>query len=65
MVAHLSNDEIYALNRGGHDPFKVFQAYRAAKKCSDKPTVILAKTVKGYGMGSNERTGNEPPSFWR
>jgi pyruvate dehydrogenase E1 component len=51
MVAHLSDDEIYALNRGGHDPFKVFQAYRAAKKCSDKPTVILAKTVKGYGMG--------------
>jgi pyruvate dehydrogenase E1 component len=43
--------EIYALNRGGHDPFKVFQAYRAAKECSDKPTVILAKTVKGYGMG--------------
>lgn len=51
MVQHLSDDEIYALNRGGHDPFKVFQAYRAAKECSDKPTVILAKTVKGYGMG--------------
>jgi hypothetical protein len=50
-VCHLSDDEIYALNRGGHDPFKVFQAYRAAKQCSDKPTVILAKTVKGYGMG--------------
>ncbi|MBA5249339.1 MAG: pyruvate dehydrogenase (acetyl-transferring), homodimeric type, partial [Gammaproteobacteria bacterium] len=51
MVAHLSDDEIYALNRGGHDPFKVFQAYAAAKACNDKPTVILAKTVKGYGMG--------------
>jgi pyruvate dehydrogenase E1 component len=51
MVEHLSDDEIYALNRGGHDPFKVFQAYHAAKACNDKPTVILAKTVKGYGMG--------------
>ncbi len=51
MVEHLSDDEIYALNRGGHDPFKVYQAYNAAKECSDKPTVILAKTVKGYGMG--------------
>ncbi|WXT99960.1 MAG: Pyruvate dehydrogenase E1 component [Catillopecten margaritatus gill symbiont] len=51
MVEHLSDDEIYGLNRGGHDPFKVFQAYAAAKACSDKPTVILAKTVKGYGMG--------------
>ncbi|MDC1104917.1 pyruvate dehydrogenase (acetyl-transferring), homodimeric type, partial [Candidatus Thioglobus sp.] len=39
------------LDRGGHDPYKVFQAYHAAKACSDKPTVILAKTVKGYGMG--------------
>ncbi len=51
MVEHMSDDEIYHLNRGGHDPYKVFQAYHAAKECSDKPTVILAKTVKGYGMG--------------
>jgi len=51
MVEHMSDDEIYHLNRGGHDPYKVFQAYHAAKACSDKPTVILAKTVKGYGMG--------------
>ena len=51
MVEHMSDDEIYHLERGGHDPYKVFQAYRAAKECSDKPTVILAKTVKGYGMG--------------
>ncbi len=51
MVEHMSDDEIYNLNRGGHDPYKVFQAYHAAKACSDKPTVILAKTVKGYGMG--------------
>lgn len=53
MVEHLSDDEIYALNRGGHDSFKVFQAYHAAKACCDKPTVILAKTVKGYGMGES------------
>ncbi|BBB23728.1 pyruvate dehydrogenase E1 component [Isorropodon fossajaponicum endosymbiont JTNG4] len=51
MVEHMSDDEIYHLNRGGHDPYKVFQAYYAAKACHDKPTVILAKTVKGYGMG--------------
>ena len=51
MVEHMSDDEIYHLNRGGHDPYKVFQAYHAAKECSDKPTVILARTVKGYGMG--------------
>lgn len=51
MVEHMSDDEIYHLNRGGHDPYKVFQAYHAAKACRHKPTVILAKTVKGYGMG--------------
>ena len=51
MVEHMTDDEIYRLDRGGHDPFKVFQAYHAAKACTDKPTVILAKTVKGYGMG--------------
>ncbi|MBT6022093.1 MAG: pyruvate dehydrogenase (acetyl-transferring), homodimeric type, partial [Candidatus Thioglobus sp.] len=51
MVEHMTDDEIYRLDRGGHDPYKVFQAYHAAKACSDKPTVILAKTVKGYGMG--------------
>lgn len=57
MVEHLSDDEIYALNRGGHDPFKVFQVYYAAKACSNKPTVILAKTVKGYGMGEEAGEG--------
>ena len=51
MVEHMSDDEIYALNRGGHDPYKVFQAYKAAKEHTGQPTVILAKTVKGYGMG--------------
>lgn len=51
MVEDMSDDEIYHLDRGGHDPYKVFQVYHSAKACRDKPTVILAKTVKGYGMG--------------
>ena len=51
MVEDMSDDEIYSLNRGGHDPYKVFQAYSNAKNCTDRPSVILAKTVKGYGMG--------------
>jgi pyruvate dehydrogenase E1 component len=52
-VAHMSDDEIWALNRGGHDPVKVHAAYRAAMKHAGQPTVILAKTVKGYGMGES------------
>jgi pyruvate dehydrogenase E1 component len=52
-VAHMSDDEIWALNRGGHDPVKVYAAYRAAVKHVGQPTVILAKTVKGYGMGES------------
>ena len=51
LVADLSDDEVWKLNRGGHDPFKVYAAYAAAVKHKDQPTVILAKTVKGYGMG--------------
>jgi pyruvate dehydrogenase E1 component len=51
MVANMSDDEIWRLNRGGHDPHKVFNAYRAAVEHKGQPTVILAKTVKGYGMG--------------
>ncbi|MDF1819330.1 MAG: pyruvate dehydrogenase (acetyl-transferring), homodimeric type [Immundisolibacteraceae bacterium] len=50
LVAHLTDDEIFALKRGGHDFRKVYAAYHAAMQ-SDKPTVILCKTVKGYGMG--------------
>ena len=46
-----SDDEIWALVRGGHDPFKVYAAYHAAQHHKGQPTVILAKTVKGYGMG--------------
>jgi pyruvate dehydrogenase E1 component len=51
MVADMSDDEIWALNRGGHDPQKVYAAYQAALNHIEQPTVILAKTVKGYGMG--------------
>ncbi len=51
LVEHLSDDDIMRLNRGGHDPFKVYAAYHAAVHHAGEPTVILAKTVKGYGMG--------------
>ncbi|HWP00938.1 MAG TPA: pyruvate dehydrogenase (acetyl-transferring), homodimeric type [Methylococcus sp.] len=51
MVANLSDDDIWRLNRGGHDPHKVYAAYHAAIHHKGQPTVILAKTVKGYGMG--------------
>jgi pyruvate dehydrogenase E1 component len=51
MVADLSDEQVWALNRGGHDPRKVFAAYAAASAHTGQPTVILAKTIKGYGMG--------------
>ncbi len=50
-VAHLSDEQIERLNRGGHDPAKVYAAYRAAIEHQGAPTVILAKTIKGYGLG--------------
>ena len=52
MVEHLSDDEIWRLNRGGHDPQKVYAAYAQAVENKGTPTVILAKTIKGYGMGA-------------
>ncbi|MEW6677803.1 MAG: pyruvate dehydrogenase (acetyl-transferring), homodimeric type [Pseudomonadota bacterium] len=52
MVAAMSDQDIWRLNRGGHDPYKVYAAYAAAVKHTGQPTVILAKTVKGYGMGA-------------
>jgi pyruvate dehydrogenase E1 component len=52
MVANMSDEDIWRLNRGGHDPHKVYAAYHAAVNHTGQPTVILAKTVKGYGMGS-------------
>lgn len=51
LVASMSDDDIWRLNRGGHDPHKVFAAYAEAMNANGKPTVILCKTVKGYGMG--------------
>jgi pyruvate dehydrogenase E1 component len=51
MVADWSDDQIWALKRGGHDPIKVYAAYKAAVDHKGQPTVVLAKTVKGYGMG--------------
>src|SRR5688572_25133015 len=51
-VANMTDEDIWRLNRGGHDPHKVYAAYAAATKHKGQPTVILAKTVKGYGMGA-------------
>ena len=51
MVEHLSDEQLQKLRRGGHDPEKVYAAYKAAVEHSSSPTVILAKTVKGYGLG--------------
>ncbi|MFA6302658.1 MAG: pyruvate dehydrogenase (acetyl-transferring), homodimeric type [Legionella sp.] len=52
MVDNLSDEEIWRLNRGGHDPQKVYAAYAAATQHKGSPTVVLAKTIKGYGMGA-------------
>ena len=53
MVSNMSDEDIWSLNRGGHDPHKIYAAYHSAVNHSDQPTVILAKTVKGYGMGGS------------
>lgn len=52
MVSNMSDDDIWRLNRGGHDPVKVYAAYKRAVETKGRPQVILAKTVKGYGMGA-------------
>ena len=59
IVDHLSDEDIYRLNRGGHDPFKVYAAYHAAMHHRGEPTVILAKTIKGYGMGDAGESEND------
>jgi len=51
LVANMSDGDIWRLNRGGHDPYKMYAAYKRATETKGRPTVILAKTVKGYGMG--------------
>ena len=53
MVANMSDDDIWRLNRGGHDSHKIYAAYAAASQHTGQPTVVLAKTVKGYGMGDS------------
>ena len=53
MVAHMSDDDIWNLRRGGHDPQKVYAAYHKAVNHKDQPTVLLIKTVKGFGMGKS------------
>ncbi|MEM7220112.1 MAG: pyruvate dehydrogenase (acetyl-transferring), homodimeric type [Pseudomonadota bacterium] len=59
LVENLSDDDIMRLNRGGHDPFKLYAAYHAAVNHTGQPTVILAKTVKGYGMGDAGEAEND------
>ena len=54
LVADMTDDEIFALQRGGNDPHKMYNAYKRASEHEGAPTVILAKTVKGYGLGSAE-----------
>ena len=58
MVADWSDRDIWSLNRGGHDPAKVFAAFHAAVNHKGQPTVILAKTIKGYGMGTSGEAQN-------
>jgi pyruvate dehydrogenase E1 component len=58
LVKDWSDEQIWALQRGGHDPRKVYAAYDAAMKHRDGPTVVLAKTIKGYGMGSSGEAQN-------
>ncbi len=62
LVEEMSDQDIYQLNRGGHDPFKLYAAYSSAVQHKDQPTVILAKTVKGYGMGNAGESENDTHS---
>jgi pyruvate dehydrogenase E1 component len=58
MVSRMTDDDIWRLNRGGHDPHKIYAAYAAAVKHKAQPTVILAKTIKGYGLGRQGQAKN-------
>src|SRR6266496_1635239 len=58
MVSRMTDEDIWRLNRGGHDPHKIYAAYAAAVKHSEQPTVILAKTIKGYGLGKQGQAKN-------
>ena len=63
LVKDLSDDDIMNLNRGGHDPYKVYAAYAHAVEHTGQPTVILAQTVKGYGTGEAGEANNETHSL--
>jgi pyruvate dehydrogenase E1 component len=58
MVSRMTDEDIWRLNRGGHDPHKIYAAYAAATKHTGQPTVILAKTIKGYGLGKQGQSKN-------
>tara|TARA_R110000787_G_scaffold102680_5_gene208743 strand:+ start:7900 stop:10551 length:2652 start_codon:yes stop_codon:yes gene_type:complete len=62
LVADLSDNDIMWLNRGGHDPYKVYAAYAEAMENNGKPTVVLAMTVKGYGLGESGEAANDTHS---
>ena len=63
LVKSLTDEDIMYLNRGGHDPYKVYAAYAAANEKKGRPTVILAQTVKGYGTGEAGEAHNETHSL--
>src|SRR5204862_515938 len=58
MVSRMTDEDIWRLNRGGHDPHKIYAAYAAAVRHKDQPTVVLAKTIKGYGLGKQGQAKN-------
>jgi pyruvate dehydrogenase E1 component len=58
MVSRMTDEDIWRLNRGGHDPHKIYAAYAAAAKHHGQPTAILAKTIKGYGLGKQGQAKN-------
>jgi pyruvate dehydrogenase E1 component len=62
LVKDMTDEQIMALNRGGHDPYKVYAAYAEASASKGKPTVILAQTVKGYGLGDAGEAANDTHS---
>src|SRR5258708_33641485 len=61
MVEHLSDDQLARMRLGGHDPIKVHAAYKAAMEHTGAPTIILAKTIKGYGLGEAGEGKNITP----
>ena len=58
MVAHMSDDDIWRLTRGGHDPHKIYAAFKVAQESVNQPTVILAKSIKGFGFGKSGEARN-------